>query len=75
MSDNKTMIRFYSVLLVVFAALTYAVDLNGQFKKSIQNMKTSFIPQLLICSTATTQNPKTKLLSTMMTYRFKLITT
>ena len=31
MSDNKTMIRFYSVLLVVFAALTYAVDLNGQF--------------------------------------------
>lgn len=31
MSDNKTMIRFYSVLLVVSAALTYAVDLNGQF--------------------------------------------
>ena len=31
MSDNKTMIRFYLILLVVSAALTYAVDLNGQF--------------------------------------------
>lgn len=31
MSDNKIMIRFYSVLLVASAALTYAVDLNGQF--------------------------------------------
>ena len=31
MSDNKTMIRFYSILLVISAALTYVVDLNGQF--------------------------------------------
>ena len=30
MSDNKTMIRFYSIFLVVSAVLTYAVDLNGQ---------------------------------------------
>ena len=31
MSDNKTMIRFYVVLLLVAALLTYAVDLNSQF--------------------------------------------
>lgn len=31
MSDNKTMIRFYSILLIVTALLTYAVDLNAQY--------------------------------------------
>lgn len=31
MSDNKTMIRFYSVFFLVSAFLAYAVDLNGQF--------------------------------------------
>ena len=31
MSDNKTMIRFYAILLVASAVLTYMVDLNEQF--------------------------------------------
>lgn len=31
MSDNKAMIRFYAILLVVSAVLTYMVDLNAQF--------------------------------------------
>lgn len=31
MSDNKTMIYFYSVLFLVFALLAYAADLNSQF--------------------------------------------
>lgn len=31
MSDNKTMIRFYSGLFLTSALLTYAVDLNSQF--------------------------------------------
>lgn len=30
MSDNKTMIRFYSLFLLIFSLLTYAVDLNAQ---------------------------------------------
>ena len=31
MSDNKAMIRFYAILLVVSAVLTYMVDVNVQF--------------------------------------------
>lgn len=31
MSDNKTMIRFYSIIFVVSALLTYIVDLNDHF--------------------------------------------
>lgn len=30
MSDNKNMIRFYALLLVVSVLLTYLVDINGQ---------------------------------------------
>lgn len=31
MSDNKTMIRFYSIIVVVSALFTYVVDLNDHF--------------------------------------------
>ena len=37
MSDNKTMIRFYSVFFLVSVFLAYAVDLNGQFHFLILN--------------------------------------
>lgn len=37
MSDNKTMIRFYSILLLFSALLTYAVDLNAQYSFVVIN--------------------------------------
>ena len=37
MSDNKTMIRFYSVFLLLSALLTYAVDLNAQYSFVVVN--------------------------------------
>lgn len=37
MRDNKTMIRFYLVLFVVVAVLTYIVDLNGQIHFLVLN--------------------------------------
>lgn len=37
MSDNKTMIRFYSILLLISASLTYAVDLNVQYNFVVLN--------------------------------------
>lgn len=37
MSDNKTMIRFYSILLLFSALLTYAVDLNAQYRFVVLN--------------------------------------